>query len=534
MSGPNGKTGAKRWDTNAEASILGAVLLRNEALDKVPLAPDDFHDPRHREVWRAMLSLARKRKGIDPVLLEAELGEDITRAVGGLPFLSDLVRLVPTADNVEFYVALVRDTAITRRIHLAASALLHSGLEGPDLAAKARELLRDVAPAPAEQSAAVPPAPTAAEVLRSSAFAQPQSTWATGFGKLDELLDGGIKARQLTCLAASTGAGKTAFACELSRRLCMERPILYVSTEIEPEELAARVAGPLVGARASEILALRVDPREAAVAVDGWPIHLLEFDTDVAGLPEIAANAEALRNSEGHAPIIVVDYLQHLANAADDGELRVTVKRIATGLRRLARTLDTAVIAISSVGRGFYGPGSRKMLADEEDPRAWLAAAKESGDIEYSTAVFMFLETDSHVGVTGESHARLIVAKSRRGMHGFVGLKFHGPTGRFYDSDAALTEMGPQRKIAELERNILALIKNAPQPLVGNDVVAKIGGKRVQVLDAIKRLTAAGQLVTLEMRRPDANGRPRKVSGLALGQSQPALNLVLEDTNEAT
>lgn len=513
----------KDWDPDAEQSIIGAIFLENDAAARVALAPEEFYDPRARETFAAILRLRRKARPIDPVTIADELGHRAF-AVGD-DYVSECVGKVPTAGNVEFYAAIVREHAITRSVHLQASELLHSQLAGGELLARARQSWGALLERKAEAKLELPLPPNVEAVLRSDAFKRAQTTFRTGFHFLDRLLDGGVKCRQLTSLAAPTGAGKTAFACELARRLCKFRPVLYISTEIEKEELGARTAGPLIGARASELLSLQVDPLLAADAIAGWPIYLHELDDDDLGVSDIAALAERMRNTEGDAPIIIVDYLQHLANAADDNALRVTVKRIANQLRRLARAFDTAVIAISSVSRSFYGPGARKLLEEEEDPRAWLTAGKESGDIEYATAVFLYLETDGFVDVNGYSHARIVVAKSRRGRPGFVGLKFHGPTGAWFDSSDALQEMGPARRFAELERRILQAVKDATHPITKSDVPGILRSNKSETLQAIERLIAGKKLETYDMKRMNGSGQLRTVKGLALPGQQGALNV---------
>jgi replicative DNA helicase len=55
---------------DAEASVLGGVLLRNEVLALVPnLEVDDFYDFRHKAVWQAMRALQEREVPIDVVTL---------------------------------------------------------------------------------------------------------------------------------------------------------------------------------------------------------------------------------------------------------------------------------------------------------------------------------------------------------------------------------------------------------------------------------------------------------------------------------
>lgn len=343
--------------------------------------------------------------------------------------------------------------------------------------------------------------PTAEEVLRSDAFSKPRRYYPTGFGELDRLLAGtyhgagtGLPARCLAVIAGPTGVGKTGWALGLSiqlvRGLRQTGPVLYVSTELEPAEVAARVAaqayearhradverriaasadgvadGPdLATATPGQILGLEVMPTEAADLVAGWPIYIYEHDPwDPAReasnpIEAIRAQAEAIKAATGVMPVIVVDYLQHLASE-DPEQRRLSVSSVANRLRRLARDLDVPVVALSSVGRASYKRKGEE--GEEEDARDWIAAAKESGDIEYACATFGYLEPGK-MDVDGESPARLIIAKARGGRHGFVGLRFHGPSGLWWSSADSLDELGVSGRMNELDDRVLSIIATHP------------------------------------------------------------------------
>jgi replicative DNA helicase len=124
---------------DAEASVLGAILLENAALSRINgLQAEDFYDPRHRVVFGAMRDLERAGRPIDTVTLEEQLEqENHLQAIGGLPFLSDLVRVVPTADNAAEYADIVHKLALGRAIRLRAAEIAASDADLDDLLSKA-------------------------------------------------------------------------------------------------------------------------------------------------------------------------------------------------------------------------------------------------------------------------------------------------------------------------------------------------------------------------------------------------------------
>ena len=107
----------------AETSVLGAILLSEQALDglliDVKLGPDDFYRPRHQLIYRAMIRLKEKA---DPEPIDAlTVAEQLDRAgeleeAGGTAYVHSLPNLVPSAGNVRHYARIVKDHALMRRL----------------------------------------------------------------------------------------------------------------------------------------------------------------------------------------------------------------------------------------------------------------------------------------------------------------------------------------------------------------------------------------------------------------------------------
>ena len=107
----------------AEASVLGAILLTEQALDgvllEVGLRPEDFYRPRHQLIFRAMIRLKEKA---EPDAVDAlTVSEDLRRAgeldkAGGEAFLHSLPTVVPAVGAVLDYAQIVKDHAILRSL----------------------------------------------------------------------------------------------------------------------------------------------------------------------------------------------------------------------------------------------------------------------------------------------------------------------------------------------------------------------------------------------------------------------------------
>ena len=120
-------------NVDAEASILGGVLLRNEVLLQLEnLELDDFYDHRHKVVFEAIRNLEAVAKPIDVVTLENEIEKGgKLDAIGGIAFLGELALRVPTADNVVTYSEIVRDHSQARKLILASTEITEKGREVP-------------------------------------------------------------------------------------------------------------------------------------------------------------------------------------------------------------------------------------------------------------------------------------------------------------------------------------------------------------------------------------------------------------------
>jgi replicative DNA helicase len=298
---------------------------------------------------------------------------------------------------------------------------------------------------------------------------------------------------------------------ELALQLATETPVLIVSTEIDSDEGAARLAAqawrsnhpptssPFMPATPSKttadaILANRA-PAEVLRMLDGKPIYILFIEPDCKDpFAAIITRMNEIYAFTQRYPALLVDYLQMLDLSDAEGR-RHGVSTVANKLRQLAQHVDIPIVAFSSVSRAFYGQ-NRKVFEGEEDARTWLAAAKESGDVEYASAVLCYLDTSTtSTDSSGTSPSRLIVAKSRRGRTGFVGLRFDGPTGHFWADDGAVEAMGPKARFGDDEARVLRVVRAAPQGILRSALRKQVHGTRKANVDgALERLLERGEL----------------------------------------
>lgn len=359
-----------------------------------------------------------------------------------------------------------------------------------------------------------------AEVAQQDA--PPVRSYASGFAELDVLIGGGISTRGLTSVLGPPGAGKSAFAIAVSLRVALAAPVLYASTELEGHELMSRGAANLVGCSWSTLVR---EPRSSRLLrvgskLDGVRIHLLGSDVIPAdgakALALIEREAAAIAKLYGAQPIVVIDYLQDLARGTER-EVRAQVGALATQLRAMSQRLDCAVIVVSSVARAYYNPERLLKLRQMDDPTVYLAAAKESGDVDYASATVIFLDVAEEDAATSTRPARIAVAKARHGRTGFVNGTFAGASGRWVEASAgaALSKEGRETravavKIDDADEKVFAALarmhsRGERKLCTTTQLRTRCGIGATRVPPALERLVFAGRVrqVALELEEGD-------------------------------
>jgi KaiC/GvpD/RAD55 family RecA-like ATPase len=282
----------------------------------------------------------------------------------------------------------------------------------------------------------------ASEIVRRER--PPIRRYTSGIPQLDRLIAGGISTRQLAVILAPPADGKSALAVSMARHLQGTVPVLYASTELESEELEARLAAPIIGCSWVEIVDGRAPRAHVTAALAGLRIVIVGCEV----LPRGEAALEALDHEIAAMtpdycapPVVFVDYLQDLARGADASNVRGKIGDIASRLRAMAQARDCAIVAVSSVSRAYYGATKAQSMREAEDATVYLAAAKESGDVDYAAAVVIFLDVLPRDEGTDHRMVRIAIAKSRHGTTGIVGARFFGATGRWEPAPDALAVM---------------------------------------------------------------------------------------------
>ncbi len=357
--------------------------------------------------------------------------------------------------------------------------------------------------------------------------------YSTGIAELDECMGGGFATRQVAGLIAPPSTGKSALVGTWLALLSLQRPVLHCSLELTRHELFVRYAALRMEFPWIDGIKGRIAQPSMASAVRGMRIKIFGGEDLDRNNPfaSIRAEAEAMAQEVGQAPIIAIDYMQLMARGVGT-ETRSKVGELSMLTRMMAQDLDTAVIAVLTTMRSSYGnaKGMEAMRA-ANDPTAYLAAAKESGDVEFDFATLLYLDVDKLTeGAT--KPGRIAVARCRVGHEGFVGIRARLDIGKFTGDPSALVEFASEERAAKRDEQNMEFIRGKLLEAVAEmpgrpwrDIQAKVAANRGVQRTMVDRARDAmiGEGIIEKAVRYDENRR--KLPGEALVIKSPSTNV---------
>lgn len=432
-------------NTDAEASLLGAILIDTDAIVRVAdkVSSDDFYDRKHQLIYQAIIDLYESRSAIDVLTLANRLKADnYLDAAGGSPYLTELTNFVPTASHVEQYAEIVAQKSLRRRLIKTAQEIVGLGYNETNtlqsLIEEAESSLFNVSQRHVKQDI------VSLETILGDSFDRLDELHRdkgkirgvpTGFRELDNIL-AGLQRSDLFILAARPSMGKTALALNLAHNVAVkaEKPVLVFSLEMSKEQLVDRMLSMESGVDA---WALRTgNLTDSDFEKIGHAMGALSeaqiFIDDTPGITVSELRTKARR--EAHVRelgLIVVDYLQLMSGGgkfASDGNRVQEISEISRGLKGIARELNVPLIALSQLSRSVE---SRSPQIPQ------LADLRESGSIEQDADVVAFIYREDYYNPESERKGitDILIKKHRNGPTGTVELYFDREKQRFRSID---------------------------------------------------------------------------------------------------
>jgi len=433
--------GVQPQNLEAEQCVLGAMMLSKEAVVQVAafLKPEHFYSEKHAVIYETIVVMEGDKEPVDLV----SLTERLRRAkkleeVGGVAYITKIIRSVPSAAHILNYAKIVHEKAVMRNLLKAASKIQGMVYQGTDdcstVLDEAEQLVFAVA-----QKQGTGEISKIHDLIRDSfdlieeMYRRKEKITGveTGFTKLD-MMTSGLQNSDLIILAARPSVGKTSLALNIAANVATgigkskPKPVLIFSVEMTSAQLVQRM---LCSEGRISLNRLRTGYlkqsdwallTEAAGSLSEAPIFI--DDSPELGLMEIRSRARRMKAQHDIA-LVIIDYLQ-IMRISKELENRVQeVSYMSRKLKSLARELDIPVLTLSQLSREPEKRGGEPRLSD----------LRGSGSIEQDADLVMFLHRlDIDEDETNKRSAyNLLVSKHRNGPTGPVELFFNKEYMRF-------------------------------------------------------------------------------------------------------
>lgn len=431
----------------AEQGVLGCILLAPndcmpDCIEQLKSGEEEFYDLRHQTIFSTLAAMFDGRQPIDLITLQQKLKDkQLLEEIGGITYLSTLADTVPSAANVGYYLEIVREKFVLRKMIQTCTGVVGRvyDYEG-EVDALLDEVERDVLRI--SESRVQAHTDTMKDLVRKAIttiedFHQRQGMLnglATGFTDFDRMTSG-LHGGEMIVIAARPSMGKTSLAMNIAEHVAIEQrlPVGVFSLEMTAESLVLRMLCSRSRVNMRNVrdgfLAERDFPKLTGAA--GKLATAPLFIDDSSGLSILQLRAKARRMSQQYGiKLFVVDYLQLLHSTARRAENRQQeIADISNGLKALAKELEVPIIVLSQLNRELERDKNRK-------PR--LSDLRESGAIEQDADLVGLLykpsSGDDDEGSAAEDEAvavNLLIAKQRNGPTGDVNLTFLKPYTRF-------------------------------------------------------------------------------------------------------
>lgn len=428
----------------AEQAVLGSILIKPSCFDQIAdtLTSESFSTDDHKEIWLSMRELYLKNKDIDVVTLIDML---VKRGVykndeQGRTYIKILAEIVPTAENIKDYAAIVRDKSMLRQLIGVCDEIRDAAYTAQDdvsyIVESAEQKMFSIAQGTGGKDFVHirDVIPTIYQNLRALEK-DPMSMKGTptGFTDLDNLLVG-LGESDLVIVGARPGMGKTSFALNIAANAASvtKKSVAVFSLEMSSEQLVQRMLS-------SEGLVDSYTMRNGKFTPEDWAniahaaSKLTELDIYIDDTPGITVTGmKAKLRKIKNLGLVAIDYLQLMTSDKKIDNRVQEVSDISRNLKLLAKELHVPVVTCAQLSRANEA---------RTDKIPMLSDLRDSGAIEQDADIVVFLYRPEYYGDAKEAQggnvevqqnsAEIIVAKNRHGSTGKVRVGWFGRYTKF-------------------------------------------------------------------------------------------------------
>ncbi len=430
------------YSKEAEQSVLGSAFLSKDALQKIcdELNEEDFYLEANQKIYRVLADLNSEGIPVDITIVTDRLESAKELAsVGNIEYLVEIANFVPSAANVDYYINIVHDKSVLRKLINASNEISNSSYteNSPvnEILDQAEAKIFDVV-----QKRKTSEFRNIQDVVfkaqsdleKLSENKSEITGYATGFYEFDKLTSG-LHENELYIIAARPGMGKTAFALNIATYVARntKKNVAIFNFEMSAEQLVNRMLSSIGQINFGRFRNGNFDNNDwkrlsEAVSVLA-DTNIKIDDTPGATISDIRSKCRRLASKDEGLGLVVIDYLQLITGSAkNQANRQQEVSEISRGLKMMAMELKCPVIALAQLSRAVEGrPDKRPLMSD----------LRESGSIEQDADLVGFLYRDDYYNKEAmnkeASITEFIIGKNRNGPTKTVEFIFKGSTVTF-------------------------------------------------------------------------------------------------------
>ena len=430
------------YSLEAEQSVLGAAFLSKEALQKIcdAFTEEDFYLDSHKKIFSVLRDLNSEGIPVDITIVtdRLESSKELS-SIGNIEYLVEIANFVPSAANVDYYINIVHEKSIRRKLIDAANEINNDSYTADS---PVNELLDE---AEAKIFNVVQKRKTSefrniqdvvfktqSDLEKLSENKNDITGLSTGFYEFDKVTSG-LHENELIILAARPGMGKTAFALNIATNVARntKKNVAIFNFEMSAEQLVTRMFSSLGQINFGKFRNGNFDNEDWKRLSEGVSIladtNIKIDDTAGCTISDIRSKCRRLASSNEGLALVVIDYLQLINGSSKNANNRQQeVSEISRGLKMMAMELHVPVIALAQLSRAVEGrPDKRPLMSD----------LRESGSIEQDADMVGFLYRDDYYNRetmnNDVSVSEFIIGKNRSGPTKTIEFIFKGSTMTF-------------------------------------------------------------------------------------------------------
>jgi len=417
------------YNKQIEANIIACLLTDNSTLSVVEdiISTADFYLLEHKLMFEKLSKMINEGKKVDLMLLDDTLKTlDYYQEAGGLSYLAEIMRDLPTVTNAKAYADVVKKKSIQRSLEETTSKRVNSE-DDPEsyIEELERELDQIKNNLADKEDFIVKPEQSLTHLLNKYDDMCEKGTdisgISTGYESLDYVING-LNPGKMIVVGARPGMGKTAFSLNIANHVAeSDKSVLFFSLEMEHDEIAERML-----AMKSRISYKKIT--RALIEEHEWgPLGLKmnEYKKSnffVVDRPGITCH-DLRYFIKTHVKkydlgLVIIDYMQLMKEPRLSRNRVQEVSYISMELKNIAKEFKVPIIALSQLNRS---------LENRENKRPQLSDLRESGSIEQDADIIMFLyRDDQYYDEAIQGLAEISISKNRGGENKILSFNFEG------------------------------------------------------------------------------------------------------------